>query len=115
MFAYLLILGAQSLPLPANEPRGNAHLDPLEIMAAIAIPAKRVIDVHRPLDQALVPDLLEPRVVEGLVATLLEQPLQQQAGLVGLGDLERGVGFDEDAVGLVVGFSVLIGEVVVVL
>ena len=53
--------------------------------------------------------------MEGLLAILLEQPLQQQAGLVGLGDLERGVGFDELAVGLVVGFSIFVGEVVVVL
>ena len=53
--------------------------------------------------------------MERLLAILLEQPLQLQAGLVGLGDLERRVGFNELAVGLVVGFSVFVGEVVIVL
>ena len=84
-------------------------------MAAMAIPAKRGIIVHRPLDQALVLDLLEVGAVEFLLATFGEQPLQRRARAVGLGDLERGVGFDEFPVGLVVGFSVLVGEVVVVL
>ena len=83
----------------------------------MAIPAEGGKIVPRPLDQALVLDRIEPGLglLEGLPAVLLEQLLQQRAGLVGLGDLERGAGFDELAVGALVGFSVRVGEVVVVL
>lgn len=112
---YLLILRAQRLPLPGYEAGRHRYLDSLEIMAAVAVYGEHREAAARLLDQALVLEGLELGFGEGRLAALFEQPLQLGAGAVGLGDLERGVRFDEFAVGSIVGLSVLVGKVVVVL